>query len=180
MTLQGYGEATPDVAPRSAGSLVAAALGVVLVMASLFVMDFFFFIIDDPDLWRLDHPNAFDLSEIADAPSTVDVPATLDAYANVGRFLAVPAVLFSLSAVVRLRQVRQPGRWGTLPFFVAALCGVFGVWHLLAMTSYASFRYPGLDTTVDSGAFFGLAGYVLLGASPFVPFRREAGRQPLT
>jgi hypothetical protein len=50
MTLQGYGEATPDVAPRSARSLVAAALGVVLVMASLFVMDFFFFIIDDPDL----------------------------------------------------------------------------------------------------------------------------------
>ena len=130
------------------GHLITA-VGVVLLLLSLFVLDFL----------ASDSERA-DLGEIADAPGDV-AGFLLGSYAGVGRFLAL---LVIAAAVVATLSLRALGSFATrLPLIVAIVCAVFALWHLLAMLVHGD-----IDASPSFDAFLGLVAYGALAGGAYV------------
>ena len=161
----GYGGPTTSTFTPTIG-LITAAVGGLLVLLSLFAMDFL----------KVDASSfgggsiSFSLGDVGDSPG--DTPAALDTYASFGRFLAFLLIVFVILAVMRLPQIPQLNQIEQLPIIVAVACGVFALWHLLAM--FAS--QEGVDVSPTIGAFLGLIGYAGLGAGPFLKQPVGGGR----
>jgi hypothetical protein len=163
-----YGQPTaygrPDYASaRSARSpgftptigLIVAAVGAVLLLLSLFGLDFLE--LSFPGLSR-----SISLGDIA-GDFGEGAPAALATYADFGRFLAVLVIAFAILAVARV--VPQLRDISALPAIVAVACGAFALWHVLAMLASGE---EGVDVSPTFGAILGLAGYVALAAAPFL------------
>jgi hypothetical protein len=113
---------------------------------------------------------SFGLGDVGDGGG--DPPAALDMYSSFGRFLAFLLIVFVILAVLRLPQIPQLNQIEQLPIIVAAACGVFALWHLLAM--FAS--QEGVDVSPTIGAFLGLIGYAAMGAGGFLKQPVGGGR----
>jgi hypothetical protein len=148
--------AAPFGAAASSGftptvGFIAAAVGAVLVLLSVFALDFL-----------TAEGDGADLGEISDVGDFVDLPFALDSYTSFGRILGFLVALAIVA--VATGMIKQVADVPNLPIIVAAVGGVFGLWHLLAMFS----SIEGADVSPAFGAFLGLLGYIGLAASPFL------------
>ena len=161
----GYGQPDYAYAPSASRGftatigLIVAAVGAVLLLLSLFGLNFIE--LSFPGLSR-----SISLGDIA-GDFGEGAPAALATYADFGRFLAILVAVFALLAVAKV--VPQLRDISALPAIVAVACGAFALWHVLAMLASAD---EGVDVSPTFGAILGLLGYVALAAGPFL-------RQPL-
>jgi Protein of unknown function (DUF2510) len=157
----GYGYAPSASSPGFTPTLglIVAGVGAVLLLLSLFGLNFLE--LSFPGLTR-----SVSLGDIA-GDFGEGAPGALATYADFGRYLAVLVAAFAILAVVRV--VPQLREISALPAIVAAVCGAFALWHVLAMLANAD---EGVDVSPTFGAFLGLLGYVALATGPFL-------RQPL-
>jgi hypothetical protein len=142
--------------------LIVAVVGAVLLLLSLFGLDFLE--LSFPGLSR-----SVSLGDIA-GDFREGAPGALASYADFGRYLAVLVIVLAILAVSRL--VPQLRDISALPAMVAALCGGFALWHVLAMMASGQ---EGVDVSPTFGAVLGLLGYVGLAAAPFL--RQPVGAQ---
>ena len=131
-----------------------AGIGAIVLLLSLFVLDFL-----SGDDQRAS------LGDVSDAPGDV-AGFLLGSYAGVGRFLALLVIVLAVLAALRLPAFGASGT--RLPLIAAVTCGVFALWHLLAMLVVGDF-----DASPTFDAFLGLVAYAALAAGPYV-------RRPLT
>jgi hypothetical protein len=155
----------PAAAPRGftpTVGLIVAAVGAVLLLLSLFGLDFL----------ELSFPGLSQSVSLGDIAGDFGegAPAALASYADFGRFLAVLVIVLAMLAVSKL--VPQLRDISALPVIVAALCGGFALWHVLAMMASGE---EGVDVSPTFGAIIGLLGYVGLAAGPFL--RQPVGAQ---
>ncbi|HET6835111.1 MAG TPA: DUF2510 domain-containing protein [Acidimicrobiales bacterium] len=162
----GYGRPDYAYAPPASSrgftptiGLIMAAVGAVLLLLSLFGLDFLE--LSFPGLSR-----SISLGDIA-GDFGEGAPAALGTYADFGRFLAVLVIALAILAVARV--VPQLRDISALPAIVAVACGGFALWHVLAMLASGE---EGVDVSPTFGAILGLLGYVGLAAGPFL-------RQPI-
>lgn len=139
--------------------LVVAAVGAILLLLSLFGLNFI----------ELSFPGVSRSVSLGDIAGDFGdgAPAALATYADFGRFLAVLVAVLALLAAARV--VPQLRDITALPVIMAVACGAFALWHVLAMLAGAD---EGVDVSPTLGAILGLFGYVALAAGPFL-------RQPL-
>jgi Protein of unknown function (DUF2510) len=165
---QGYGYA-PSRSSRAFTptiGLVVAGVGAVLLLLSLFGLNFLE--LSFPGLSR-----SISLGDIA-GDFGDGAPAALATYADFGRFLAILVAVLAILAVARV--VPRLRDISALPAIVAVACGAFALWHVLAMLASGE---EGVDVSPTFGAILGLLGYVALAAGPFLrqplQARREGG-----
>jgi len=169
---QGYGQPSYGYAGTTAGGftptigLIVAAVGGLLLLLSLFVLDFL-------KVSAGGFSDTASLGDASDAGGGADLPAAIDTYASFGRFLAFLLIVVAILAVLRLPQLSQLNNVPNLPIIIAVLCGLFALWHLLSMLT--SFEVPDtgfgaveIDTSPTFGAFLGLLGYAGLAAGQFL------------
>jgi hypothetical protein len=142
--------------------LIVATVGAVLLLLSLFGLDFL----------ELSFPGLSRSVSLADIAGDFGegAPGALASYADFGRFLAVLVIVFAVVAVSN--AIPQLRAISALPVIVTALCGAFALWHVLAMMASGE---EGVDVSPTFGAILGLLGYVGLAAGPFL--RRPVGSQ---
>lgn len=150
-----------DGAPPSASAgrftptlgLIVGVVGGLLVLLSLFGLDFLEF----------SFPGFSETISLADVAGDFneDAPFAIDTYASFGRFLAVVVIVGAVLAPLRVIPLFEEV---PVPIIVAAVCGAFALWHVLAMLSSAE----GVDVSPTFGAILGLLGYVGLAAGPFL------------
>jgi len=148
----------PSASPRGftpTVGLITAAVGAGLLLLSLFALDFL----------ELSFPGLSQSVSLGDIAGDFGdgAPGALASYADFGRYLAVLVVVLAIVAVARL--VPQLRDISTLPAIVAAICGGFALWHVLAMLASGE---EGVDVSPTFGAILGLLGYVALAAAPFL------------
>ncbi len=144
--------------------LVVAGVGAVLLLLSLFALNFL----------ELGFPGLSRSISLGDISGDFGdgAPAALATYADFGRFLAILVAVLAILAVTRaLPQLRDIA---ALPVIVAVTCGVFALWHVLAMLASGE---EGVDVSPTFGAILGLLGYVALAAGPFLRQPLQAQRQ---
>jgi hypothetical protein len=144
--------------------LVVAGVGAVLLLLSLFALNFV----------ELSFPGLSRSISLGDISGDFGdgAPAALATYADFGRFLAILVAALAILAVTRaLPQLRDIA---ALPVIVAVTCGVFALWHVLAMLASGE---EGVDVSPTFGAILGLLGYVALAAGPFLRQPLQAQRQ---
>lgn len=139
--------------------LIVVGLGAVLVLLSLFALDFLSVSLDLGELGVADSTS----TDLSDIRSGEGLPVALDMYANFGYLLAILAIAWAVVAALRLPAVHKG--FPQAPIVAAVVAGVFLVWHVLAM--FASVE--GVDTSPDIGAYIGVVGYVGLMAGQFLP-----------
>jgi Protein of unknown function (DUF2510) len=140
--------------------LIVGSVGGLLVLISLFLTDFLSF-----DLGEFGGSTGLSLGDVSDLNNLGgDAPAALDTYASFGRFLALLVIAAAILAIVKLPALQPFNDVPNLPIIVAAVCGVFALWHLLAM--FAS--EEGVDVSPTVFAILGLLGWIGLGAGQFV------------
>ena len=153
----GYG------APSSSGftptvGLIVAGVGGLLVLLSLFVLDFL-----KVDLGEFGGTQGGSLGDVGDG-----APAQLDLYASLGRILALLVIAAAILAILKLPQIPQLNNIPNLPIIAAAVCGVFALWHLLAMFAKPEVGGFEIDTSPAIGAWLGLVGWIGLAAGQFL------------
>ena len=157
-----YGQPDYAAAPRAASrgftltiGLLVAVVGAVLVLLSLFGLDFL----------ELSFPGLSQSVSLGDIAGDFGegAPAALATYADFGRFLAV--LVIALAILVVAGVVPQLRNVSALPAIVAVACGAFALWHVLAMLASGE---EGVDVAPTFGAILGLLGYVGLAAGPFL------------
>ncbi len=158
----GYG------APSSGGftptiGLIAAGIGGFLVLLSLFVLDFI--TAKASAAGGIGGSQSGPLGDVSDIP---DVSAVADLYAGLGRILALVVIAAAILAILRLPALQQFNDVPNLRIIVAALCGLFAVWHLLTMFVSAPSGF-GIDLSPAFGAWLGLLGWIGLAAGQFLP-----------
>ena len=177
---QGYGQQGPGQQPGGFGQpaygygapsgggfsptigLVVGGIGAVLVLLSLFVLDFLEVSV-----------SGFGSEEVSLGDAGGDgVPAQLDLYSSLGRILGLVVIVAAILAILRLPQLPQLNNIPNLPIIAAAVCGVFAVWHLLAMFAKPEAAGVELDVSPTIGAWLGLVGWIALAAAQFL-------RQPI-
>lgn len=156
----GYG------APSSGGftptiGLIAAGIGGFLVLLSLFMTDFLSAKNDSGF-----GPSSIDISlgDVGDATGG-DVPMAIDLYSSFGRILALLVIAAAILAILKLPALQQFNDVPNLPIIVAAVCGVFALWHLLAMFT----SIEGVDVSPTIFAILGLLGWGGLIVGQFLP-----------
>lgn len=130
---------------------ITAGVGGVLVLLSALVLGFL----------GNDGQNAT-LGDLSELPGEA-TGFLLGSYAGFGRFLAIVVVLVGIVAVLRLPALAT---FTQLPLVTAIVCGVFGLWHLLAMVVTGD-----VDASPTFDSLLGLLGYAGLGAGPFLTQR---------
>ena len=137
-------------------------MGGLLVLLSLFALDFLKASIDMGEFGS----ESRDIS-LGDMSGNLgpDAPAALDTYASFGRILALLVIVVVILAVLRLPALQQLNDVPNLPIIIAAVCGVFAIWHLLAMLASGE----GVDLSPTIFAILGLLGWGGLGAGMFLP-----------
>jgi hypothetical protein len=155
----GYGATTTSGGFTPTIGLIAGGVGALFVLLSLFVLDFI----------TVSGGGFSDSGSLGDVGGD-GVPALLDLYSSIGRLLGFVVVVVAVLAILKLPQIPQLNNIPNLPIIAAAVCGVFAVWHLLAMFS----EPDGLDLLDVSaspafGAWIGLLGWIGLAAGQFLP-----------
>ncbi|HKY67613.1 MAG TPA: DUF2510 domain-containing protein, partial [Acidimicrobiales bacterium] len=166
---QGYGYGAPSSGGFSPTvGLILAGVGALFVLLSLFVLDFL-------QVSAGGETQSGPLGDLTgDVPAEVDIPVQLDLYASLGRILGLLVVVAAILAILRLPALRQYNDIPNLPIIAAAVCGVFALWHLLAMFSSPSIDDGGLgidlglDWSPAIGAWIGLLGWIALVAGQFL------------
>ena len=158
----GYGGASSGGIQLTIG-LVTAGLGALALLLSLFMLDFLKVSTEGFSI-------SGSLGDIGDdvGGGGGELPGGLDTYANFGRFLAVLVIAFAIVVVLRLPFVENIPQ---APLIAAIACGVFLLWHVLAMM--AQFEAPaGVPISIDSsptfGAILGALGWIGVGAGPYL------------
>jgi hypothetical protein len=150
----GYGSASASFSPTI--GLIVAVIGGLLVLASVFALDFL--------------KVSFDLGEFGGAQSDTaplgdlneeGSPGALKSYAGFGRLLAVLVVAGAIAAAARLPQLASIQQ---APIIAAVVGGVFLLWHVLAMMA----TQEGADISPAIGAILGVIGYIGLIAGQFL------------
>jgi Protein of unknown function (DUF2510) len=158
----GYGQAGYGYGQPSSGAftptigLIVGGIGGLLVLLSLFVLDFLSI---DSDFGSESGP----LGDVSDIP---DAGALPELYAGLGRILALLVIAAAILAILRLPALHQFNDVPNLPIIVAAVCGVFALWHLLAMFTVSV--PDGFSAGPAIGAWLGLIGWIGLAASQFL------------
>jgi hypothetical protein len=155
----GYGYGAPGAASGGITptvGLIAAGVGALLVLISLFGLDFLQIKVSGVSTFK------FGLGDVSDAGG--NIPAAIDTYASFGRFLAVLAVAFAILAILRLPQIPQLANLPNLAIIAAGVTGVFALWHLAAMFT----SVEGADASPAIGAIIGLLGYAGVIAGQFL------------
>lgn len=160
-----YGQAAYQAEQTSTGGfeptvgLIVTGLGGLLVLLSLFVLDFL----------SVDAGAALGGTTTVSEPLAdwggAAAPTALDLYSGVGRFLAILVVA---AAIVVVLPVPQLGHVRQAPVVIAVACGAFAVWHGLAMMASGE----GIDPSPTLGAYLGLVGFVAMAVGQFL-------RQPI-
>jgi len=158
---QPYGQPGYGYAPQSGSftptvGLIVAGVGALLVFLSLFALDFLEASVSSGDF---SFSESVSLGDVGDG-----APAAIDTYSSFGRILALLAIAFAILAILRLPALHQLNNIPNLPVIVAVVCGVFALWHILAMFTSAE----GVDVSPTIGAWLGLIGWIGLGAGPFL------------
>jgi hypothetical protein len=159
----GYGQPAYGYGAQASGGftptigLIAGGIGGLFVLLSLFVLDFI-----KAEVSGFGSESG-PLSDLSDA----DVSTLPDLYAGLGRLLAVLVVAAAILAILRLPALQQFNDLPNLPIIVAAVCGVFAVWHLLTMFVSAP-SASGVDLSPAFGAWLGLLGWIGLAAGQFL------------
>jgi hypothetical protein len=161
----GYGQPAYGYGAQASGGftptigLIVAGVGGLLVLLSLFVLDFM----------KVSGAGVTDGGSLGDM-SGEGVPTQLDLYSSLGRILGLLVVAAAILAIVRLPALQQFNDLPNLAIIVAAVCGVFALWHLLAM--FASPDVPegfgGIDFSPAIGGWLGLLGWIGLAAGQFL------------
>lgn len=158
-----YGAAAAPGGIQVTVGLITAGVGGVLLLLSLFVLDFLKVSTEgfsvSGSLGEVD-------TEIGGGGG--ELPGGLDTYASIGRILALLVIAFAIVVVLRLPFVQNIPN---AQLIVAVACGVFLLWHVLAM--FAQFEAgEGVGIEIDSsptfGAILGALGWIGLGAGPFL------------
>jgi hypothetical protein len=162
-----YGSATSGITPTF--GLIAAGVGGLFVLLSLFVLDFLEVSVEGFG------SEGGSLGDVGDGAETV-----LSLYSSLGRFLGLLVVVAVVVAILRPAQVVPfLEKIPSLPIIIAVVCGVFAVWSLVAAftgvdTSGAAaglpegVDVPGVDVSPALGAYVGFVGWIALAASPFL------------
>jgi uncharacterized membrane protein YuzA (DUF378 family) len=148
---QGYGYAAPS--GGSSGftltiGLIVAGVGALLVLLSLFSLDFI----------KIQGQGG-SLGDVDKAPGSL-LPKGLDTYASFGRLLALLAAVFAVVVAAKLLS-----QLPNAAIIAVAVVGVCALWSVLAMFSSPK----GLSADPAIGAFVGLLGYAGLIAGQFLP-----------
>jgi hypothetical protein len=153
-----YGSATSSGITPTFG-LIAAAVGGLLVLLSLFVLDFLEVTAEGFG------SEGGSLGDVGDGAETV-----LSLYSSVGRFLGLLVVVAVVVAVLRPAQVVPfLEKIPNLPIIIAVVCGVFALWSILAaFMGVDTGDVPGVDVSPALGAYIGFVGWIALAASPFL------------
>jgi Protein of unknown function (DUF2510) len=155
----GYGQPAYGYGGQASGGftptigLIAAGVGGLLVLISLFVTDFL-------------KVGAGGFSQEVGLGQDFgpDAPTGLDTYATFGRILGLLVIVAAILAILRLPALQQFNDVPNLPIIVAAVCGVFALWHLLAMLASAE----GVEVSPTIFAWLGLLGWIGLAAGQFL------------
>jgi hypothetical protein len=155
----GYGAPSSGAFTPTIG-LIVGAVGGLLVLLSLFVLDFL----------KVSGGGFSETVSLGDANGD-GTPAQLDLYSSLGRILGLLVVAAAILAILKLPQIPQLNNIPNLPIIAAAVCGVFALWHLLAM--FAKPDAPaGFDIDISTspaiGAWLGLIGWIGLAAGQFL------------
>jgi hypothetical protein len=142
--------------------LIVGAVGGLLVLLSLFVLDFLSAESSVDGLGSVSDSGP--LGDVSDIPE-ISTPA--DLYAGFGRILALLVVAAAILAILRLPALKPFNDIPNLPIIVAAVCGVFALWHLLAMFASVPGEFA-VDLSPAIGAWLGLVGWIALAAGQFL------------
>jgi hypothetical protein len=153
----GYGSSSGSGFAPTVG-LIVAGVGGFFLLLSLFILDFL-----KVDLGAFGGSEGGPLGDVSDIP---DASAFADLYASLGRILALLVIAAAILAILRLPALQQFNDVPNLPIIIAAVCGVFGLWHLLTM--FAPGGPDGIDLSPALGAWIGLLGWIGLGAGQFL------------
>jgi hypothetical protein len=160
----GYGQPAYGYgAPASTGAftptigLIVGGIGALLVLLSLFVLDFI----------EVSAGGVSDSGPLGDANGE-GVPTQLDLYSSLGRILGLVVVVAAVLALLRLPALQQFNDIPNLSVIVAAVCGVFAVWHLVAMFAQPDVEGFELDASPAIGGWVGLVGWIALAAAQFL------------
>jgi Protein of unknown function (DUF2510) len=163
----GYG-ATPTKPFQLTIGLIAAGVGALFVLASLFGLPFLKASISgDESLGIPGGSETASLGDVSDAGG--DLNFSLDLYSSLGRLLAVLVIAFAILAILQLPQLAQLNRIPNLPIIAAAALGVLLLWHIVAM--FLGVDVPdglGIDVGPAWGAYVGVLGYGGLIAGQFL------------
>jgi hypothetical protein len=161
--VQGYGQPAYGSASSSGITptfgLIAAGVGGLLVLLSLFVLDFLKVTAEGFG------SEGGSLGDVGDGAETV-----LSLYSSLGRFLGLLVVVAVVVAVLRPAQVVPfLEKIPNLPIIIAVVCGVFALWSILAaFLGVDTGDVPGVDVSPALGAYIGFVGWIALAASPFL------------
>ena len=175
----GYGQAGYGAAARSGGftptiGLIVAVLSGLVVLASLFSLDFVKGKPKGEDLSGIDLPEGVDPSDLpGDVPGAKETGASLSdisdgdpegalgPYSSFGPFLGFLIVAAAIVAVLRLPFLDN---FPQAPIVAAALAGFMFLFHVAAMFS----SQKGFDLSPAIGGILGALGWVGLGAAQFL------------
>jgi hypothetical protein len=140
--------------------LIVAGVGALLVLLSLFGLDFLTIKIS---LGGASQSSGASLGDVSNSVGG-DIPFAIDTYASFGRFLAALAVLAAVALTVVPSMVPTFPKIPNLPIIIAAVIGVFTLWHVASMFTSAS----GVDISPAVGAIIGVLGYAAVIAGQFL------------
>jgi hypothetical protein len=156
----GYGQAAASGGFTLTIGLIVAGVGALLVFASLFVLDFLTAKVSAGGFSQSTSISLGDVSNLG----TGDTPFAIDSYASFGRLLAILVVLAAVAATFVPKLIPTFPKIPSLPIIVAAVVGVFLLWHVAAMFT----SEEGVDISPAIGAIIGVLGYAAVIAGQFL------------
>jgi hypothetical protein len=161
-----YGQPAYGAAGSAGGiqitvGLIAAGVGGLLLLLSLFMLDF----LKVTAAGQSESGPLGDVSDIGGGVGGIEVAATLDTYASFGRLLALFVITFAVLVVLQLPFMQNIPQAALI---VAIASGVFLLWHVLAMFGSVELQGFEFDTGPAFGAYLGVLGWIGLAASPFL------------
>ncbi len=158
----GYGAATASGGFTLTIGLIVAGVGALFVLASLFGLDFLTAKIANPVSGGT-ASTGISLGDVSNAVGG-DIPFAIDTYSSFGRFLAALAVLAAVALIVVPTMVPTFPKIPNLPIIIAAVIGVFTLWHVVSMFT----SEQGVDLSPAIGAIVGVLGYAAVIAGQFL------------
>jgi uncharacterized membrane protein len=158
----GYGAATASGGFTLTIGLIVAGVGALFVLASLFGLDFLTAKIANPVSGGT-ASTGISLGDVSNAVGG-DIPFAIDTYSSFGRFLAALAVLAAVALIVVPTMVPTFPKIPNLPIIIAAVIGVFTLWHVVSMFT----SEQGVDISPAIGAIVGVLGYAAVIAGQFL------------
>jgi len=156
-----YGQQAPAYGSGASFSptigLIVAGIGALLVLASMFALDFLKASVDLGEFGGTTSESA-PLGDFNEEGA----PGALKSYAGFGRLLAVVVVVGAVAAAAKLPALAKIPQASII---AAGAAGLFLVWHVLAMLASGD----GFDLSPAIGAILGVIGYGGVIAGQFLP-----------